>query len=95
MLLINYVKYIYKTNCKNDVPYILGQIYNFYASKKLEISKNILNDFEPKNSFFNLNHDFKKYLNKKIIFLNKCYLELKKNRYKTGLYRLAWYLNKN
>ena len=89
------VKYIYKTNCKNDVPYILGQIYNFYASKKLEISKNILNDFEPKNSFFNLNHDFKKYLNKKIIFLNKCYLELKKNRYKTGLYRLAWYLNKN
>lgn len=89
------VRYIYKTKYKNNVPYILGQIYNFYANKKLEISKNILKDFKPKNKFFDLSYDFQKYLGKKIIFLNKCYLELKKNKYKSGLYRLAWYLNKS
>jgi hypothetical protein len=89
------IRYIYKTNYKNDIPYVLGQIYNFYASKKLEISKHILDDFKPKNNFFDLNYDFRKYLNKKIIFLNKCYLDLKKNKYKSGLYRLTWYLNKN
>ena len=45
------IRYIYKTNYKNDIPYVLGQIYNFYASKKLEISKHILDDFKPKNNF--------------------------------------------
>ena len=73
-------------------------LYFFYASQKLNLSSKIFDSFDNKlicsnsvlNNFFS--KSFKKYLLKKINFLNSDYINLKKNKFKGGLYRFGWYL---
>ncbi len=73
-------------------------LYFFYASQKLSLSSKIVNSFDNKlicsnsdlNKFFS--KSFKKYLLKKITCLNFDYINLKKNKFKGGLYRFGWYL---
>ncbi len=86
------VKYEYNPKKKNKIPFVLGQLFNYYASKNLSLSKKIRNDFDTNKKFYNLEKNFLDYLDIKINFLNKCYLDLKKSSYKTGLYRFTWYL---
>ena len=89
-----YTEYSFKNN--NNciiVPVILGYIYKVYSSQNASLSKKIKKDFnsnikiEKKFSIFN------NYLKTKLIFLNLAYEDLKKQKFKNGLYRLSWYLN--
>ena len=82
------------------IPKIFFYIYLFYASQNLAISKKIMNSFNKKSIigrkyFFKqiFSNSFIQYLKKKINFINKNYLVLKKQKFKTGLYRFSWYLN--
>jgi hypothetical protein len=71
----------------------LGYIYKVYSSQNASLSKKIKKDFnsdikiEKKYSIFN------NYLKTKLSFLNLAYKDLKKQKFKNGLYRLSWYLN--
>ena len=85
-------KFYYTNEKKNNVPNIYGQVYNLYATRKKEISKKILSDFKPKSKIYKLNKTFKKYLLLKLQFLNDNYLDLRKKKFKSGLYRFKWYL---
>lgn len=89
----SYTDYKYVLNKKNDIPFLIGELYNFYATQKYPLSKRIREDFNPKNKFYVFNNDFEKYLKKKIYFLNECFVDLRKVKQKKGLYRLTWYLN--
>ena len=89
-----YTEYSFKNN--NNciiVPVILGYIYKVYSSQNASLSKKIKKDFnsdikiEKKFSIFN------NYLKTKLIFLNLAYKDLKKQKFKNGLYRLSWYLS--
>lgn len=88
-----YTKYSFKKN-KNSivVPYILGYIYKFYSSLNLSISKKIKSDFKSNIRIIKKNESINSFLKKKINFLNKSYRSLKKAKFKTGLYRMTWYL---
>ena len=88
----NNKKFYYTNEKKNNVPNIYGQVYNLYATRKKEISKKILSDFKPKSKIYKLNKTFKKYLLLKLQFLNDNYLDLRKKKFKSGLYRFKWYL---
>ncbi len=88
----NKIKYEYEVKKKNDIPFILGQLFNYYASKDLSLSKKIKKDFNINKKFYFFEKKYLDYLDLKIKFLNKCYLDLKKNNYKKGLYRFTWYL---
>ncbi len=83
-------KYIVKKN--NKIPFVLGQLFNYYALKNLSLSKKIKKDFNTNKKFHYFDRKYSDYLDKKIIFLNKCYLDLKKINLKKGLYRFTWYL---
>jgi len=89
-----YTKYSFKNNNNRIiVPVILGYIYKVYSSQNASLSKKIKKDFnsdikiEKKYSIFN------NYLKTKLSFLNLAYKDLKKQKFKNGLYRLSWYLN--
>ena len=74
------------------MPYILGYIYKFYSSLNLSISKKIKLDFKSNIRIIKKNELINSFLKKKINFLNKSYRSLKKAKFKTGLYRMTWYL---
>jgi len=80
------------------VPNIFFYIFFFYGKQKFEISKLIFKDFRIQKKI-NINFTkvfsskFIKFLKKRIKFLNTNFLVLKKNKFKTGLYKFAWYLN--
>ena len=66
----------------------------------MEESKKIIRSFsnqfivDKQYSFQKVfSNNFNQYLKKKINFINKNYLILKKQKFKTGLYRFGWYLN--
>tara|TARA_B100000795_G_C22696462_1_gene397809 strand:+ start:536 stop:829 length:294 start_codon:yes stop_codon:yes gene_type:complete len=88
----------YKKMHKIKIPKLFFMLYFFYASQKLSLSSKIVNSFDNKlicsnsdlNKFFS--KSFKKYLLKKITCLNFDYINLKKNKFKGGLYRFGWYL---
>ena len=89
-----YTKYSFKKN-KNCiiVPRILAYVYKIYSSEKISLSKEIKKDF---NSDIKINNNHKilnNYLKIKLAFLNSAYKDLKKQKFKSGLYRLNWYLN--
>lgn len=86
------VKYDYNIKKTNDIPYILGQLFNYYSLKNLSLSKKIRKDFFPRKKIYVFEKNFQNYLDKKIYFLNKSYKDLKKIKLKKGLYRLTWYL---
>ena len=86
------IKFEYRLKKRNKIPFLLGQLFNYYASKNLSLSKKIKNDFNTNKKFYYFEKEFSNFLSKKIIFLNKCYLDLKKNNFKKGLYRFTWYL---
>ena len=75
------------------VPKILAYIYNIYSSQNLPLSKKIKKDFKSDIVSEKKYSDLNYYLIDKITFLNNEYLNLKKRKFKTGLYRLSWYLN--
>ena len=82
-------------NKKNytTVPYILGYIYKFYSSRNLSISKKIKLDFKSNIKLNDKNEFLHNYLKRKINFINIAYKDLKKKKFKNGLYRLTWYLS--
>jgi len=90
----NYTRYSLnkKKNCI-IVPYILGYIYKFYSSKNLLISRKIKSDFKSNIKLDKKNYFLHLYLKRKINFLNNAYRDLKKEKFKSGLYRLSWYLS--
>lgn len=89
----SYTTYSFKNKKKILVPKILAYIYKVYSSQNLVLSKKIKEDFKSniviKKKYYYLNN----YLIRKIKFLNKNYLSLKKKNFKTGMYRLNWYLS--
>ncbi len=75
------------------VPKLFGAIYQFYAYQNLNLSKKIRKDFKGEKKI-NLNNDkFKNFLRKKISFINQSYTDLKRIKFKKGMYRFSWYLN--
>jgi hypothetical protein len=88
-----YTKYSFiKNKSSIVVPYILGYIYKFYSSLNLSISKKIKLDFKSNIRIIKKNKLINSFLKKKINFLNQSYKSLKKAKFKTGLYRMTWYL---
>ena len=90
----NYTRYTFIKK-KNHilVPYILGYVYRFYSSKGLLISKKIKQDFKSNIKLNKKNYFLNYYLQKKINFLNVNFKDLKKAKFKSGMYRLSWYLS--
>lgn len=88
----NYTNFNYEKDKQNNIPFVLGELYNFYAFQEKKISKRIKDDFLPKKNFSEFNKTMEKYLYKKILFLNKSYTDLKKMNHKSGMYRMSWYL---
>ncbi len=88
----NNINFSYTNNKKNDVPFFLGQLFNYYANQNKSLSKKIKSDFTPKKKIYYFSNDFKVYLNKKLSFLDNVFNDLKQNNFKTGLYRFIWYL---
>ncbi len=82
----------YKHGSSNDIPFIYGCLYNFYARQNLDLSKKIRNDLKVSKIAYTFKNSEKDYFIKKINFLNQCYLDLKYKKFKSGLYRLTWYL---
>ena len=82
----------YKHGSSNDIPFIYGCLYNFYARQNLDLSKKIRNDLKVSKISYTFKNNEKDYFIKKINFLNQCYLDLKYKKFKSGLYRLTWYL---
>ena len=88
-----YFKYPSK-NLEHAVPKIFCYIYYFYSKQKTHLSKKIFNDISNKILSPKMkDKNFKEYLKLKIFFLNKIYLNLKKYKFKKGLYRLNNYLS--
>ncbi len=89
-----YTKYSFKKN-KNCVivPKILAYIYKIYSSENVSLSKKIKKDFNSDIKIDNNHSVLNDYLKIKLGFLNLAYKDLKKQRFKSGLYRLSWYLN--
>lgn len=88
-------KYTFSDNPKyyyEKVPKIFGMIYFFYASLNLSLSKKIKRDFMYEKKIFFKNKSLSNFLYKKITFVNTAYLDLKKGRFKKGMYRFSWYL---
>lgn len=89
-----YTKYSLKKNKKSIiVPTILAYIYKVYSSENISLSKKIKEDFSSNIKISNNYNILNNYLRKKLRFLNLAYLDLKKQNFKSGLYRLTWYLN--
>tara|TARA_Y100000590_G_scaffold32040_1_gene35419 strand:+ start:4972 stop:5961 length:990 start_codon:yes stop_codon:yes gene_type:complete len=89
-------KYIFSDNSKyhnKKVPKLFGIIYYFYASQNLALSKIIKKDFKYKQKLSINDVEFENFLYKKISFINRAYLDLKRSRFKKGMYRFTWYLN--
>ena len=75
------------------VPYMLGYIYKFYSLCNFSISKKIKYDLKSNIKLNKKNKFLHNYLKKKINLINVSYIDLKKNKFKHGLYRLTWYLS--
>ncbi len=75
------------------VPKLFGAIYQFYAFQNLYISKKIRKDFKGEKKIILDNSNLKSFLRKKINFINRSYIDLKKKKFKKGMYRFSWYLN--
>ena len=88
----SYTKFYFKKKGLNNIPFVLGEIYNFYALQNNNFSKKIKKDFKPKIKFYEFSKQFENYLKKKITFLKVSYSDLKKVNLKKGMYRMAWYL---
>ena len=86
------INFKYNMNKINDVPFFLGQLYNFYASQTSVLSKKIRSDFKSNKKLYDFENDLQNYLLKKLNFLNIAYIDLLKRNFKNGLYRLSWYL---
>ncbi len=86
------INFKYNMNKINDVPFFLGQLYNFYASQTSVLSKKIRSDFKSNKKLYDFDNDLQNYLLKKLNFLNIAYIDLLKRNFKNGLYRLSWYL---
>ena len=85
-------RYSYKSN-KNDVPKIFAYLYIKYSSYNLNLSKHLKKDVEHSSTTLCYrNKKLDNYLKKKMIFLNKTFIDLKKQGFKKGLYRLNNYL---
>ena len=89
-----YTKYSLKKN-KNCVivPAILAYVYKIYSSENISLSKKIKKDFSSNIKISNNYSFLNNYLKMKLKFLNLAYLDLKKYKFKSGLYRLSWYLD--
>tara|TARA_B100000989_G_scaffold149757_1_gene111671 strand:+ start:6916 stop:7854 length:939 start_codon:yes stop_codon:yes gene_type:complete len=89
-----YTKYSFKKS-KNCiiVPKILAYIYKIYSSENVLLSKKIKKDFNSDIKIDNNHNILNNYLKIKLGFLNSTYKDLKKQKFKSGLYRLSWYLN--
>ena len=88
----SYTKFYFKKKNINEIPFILGEIYNFYALQNNNLSRKIKKNFIPKIQFYEFNKHFENYLKKKIIFLKVSYNDLKRVNFKKGMYRMTWYL---
>ena len=86
------INFYYKNYIKRNVPFVYGCLYYFYSSQSLELSKKLKKDLKSSSNLNVFDLSTKKFLFKKINFLNECYLDLKKQNFKKGLYRLTWYL---
>ncbi len=89
-------KYIFSHNSSRNyekVPKIFGIIYSFYSSQNLSLSKIIKKDFNTNQKLVFNDNTFKRFLRKKIKFINTAYLDLKSSGFKKGMYRFSWYLN--
>ncbi len=75
------------------VPKLFGAIYQFYACQNLSLSKKIQKDFKPIKKIILNDNEFENFLRKKINFINQSYVDLKRKKFKKGLYRFSWYLN--
>lgn len=75
------------------VPKLFGAIYQFYAFQNLHLSKKIREDFKGEKKIILDNPKFKSFLRKKINFINRSYIDLKKKKFRKGMYRFSWYLN--
>jgi len=85
-------KYSYKSK-KNDIPKIFAYLYIKYSTYDLNLSKLLRKDVERSSVAISYkNKKFDNYLKRKMIFLNKCFVDLKKHGFKKGLYRLNNYL---
>lgn len=91
---LNKYNFRYPSNNINyKVPKIFCYIYNFYSKQKTNLSKRMSYDISCKILSTEINDkNFEEYLKLKIFFLNTIYLDLKKYKFKKGLYRLNNYL---
>ena len=80
-------------NKKNNIPKLFAIIFYKYGSFKFLISKSISKDTIMEKKQLYIDPSFNYYLKKKINFINKCYIDLKKASFKKGMYRFSWYLN--
>ena len=77
----------------NDVPKIFCFIYYFYSIQNTKLSRKSRKDIDSNPLFYKFkDKDFLIYLKKKITFLNYVYVDLKKYKFKKGMYRLNNYL---
>ena len=101
---LNYFQYLFqkkylfsynKNKRFNIIPELFAYIYTFYSKTNFELSKKIKNDLKCNSNAFNMNIKIlDQYLHMKIKFLNEIYIDLKKNKISSGIYRFAWYLKK-
>ncbi len=91
-------KYLFKYNkfrSFNLIPELFAYIYTYYSSTNFELSKKIKTDLRCNNDAFSKNlKNLDEYLRIKIKFLNEIYIDLKKNKITSGIYRFGWYLRK-
>ncbi len=88
-------KYKFSLDSKNKlhrVPKLFGAIYQYYASQNFSLSKLIKKDLNVKNKLILKDKKLKDFLYKKIFFINKAYVDVKKAGFKSGIYRFSWYL---
>tara|TARA_B100000902_G_scaffold336725_1_gene337177 strand:+ start:1335 stop:2276 length:942 start_codon:yes stop_codon:yes gene_type:complete len=88
-------KYKFSLDSKNElhrVPKLFGAIYQYYASQNFSLSKLIKKDLNVKNKLILKDKKLKDFLYKKIFFINKAYVDVKKAGFKSGIYRFSWYL---
>ncbi len=91
-------KYLFKYNklrSFNVIPELFAYIYTYYSNTNLKLSKKIKTDLKCNNEAFSKNlKNLDEYLRIKIKFLNEIYIDLKKNKITSGIYRFGWYLKK-
>ena len=91
-------KYLFKYNklrSFNVIPELFAYIYTYYSNTNFELSKKIKTDLKCNNEAFSKNlKNLDEYLRIKIKFLNEIYIDLKKNKITSGIYRFGWYLKK-